>query len=115
MLISLINMNNFEYALKGPAQMPGAYSPNCSLDISTPHSCEFLFNTDAIDTSYNNAITMVIMDQHGKSLITVNYLENRHIEEQAFKFLHDGIICHGVFPKGTHGIALCCFNTAENS
>ena len=105
-------MKNFEYSLNGPAEIPGAFSPNFSLDIVTPHSCEFLFNTDNIDTPYNNAITMVIMNQQGKSLITVNYLENRHIEEQAFKFIHDDIIHHGVFPKGTHGIALCCFNTA---
>jgi len=108
-------MVNFEYNLKGPAEIPGAYSPNCSLDITTPYNCEFFFNTDTIDTPYNNAITMVIMDQHGKSLITVNYLENRHIEEQAFKFVYNNIIYHGIFPEGTLGFALCSFNTAENS
>lgn len=112
MYISLINMKNFEYSLNGPAEIPGAFSPNFSLDITTPYSCEFLFNTDVIDTPYNNAVTMVIMDQQGKSLITVNYLENRYIEEQKFEFIYNNIVYHGIFPKGTLGIALCSFNIA---
>jgi len=107
-------MVNFEYNLKGPIEMPGAFSPNFSLDITTSYNCEFLFNTDTVDTPYNNAITMVIMDQHGKSLITVNYLENRHIEEQAFKFVYNNIIYNGIFPEGTLGFALCSFKIAEN-
>jgi hypothetical protein len=108
-------MGRFEHNLKGPAELPGIFTTNFSLDITTPYSCEFLFNTDTTDTLYNNAITMIITDQYGKSLITVNYLENRYIEAQKFNFIYNNIIYNGVFPKGTLGFALCSFNIIENS
>ena len=107
-------MNEFEYNLSGPAEIPGIFTPNFSLDITTPYSCEFSFNTDTTDTLYNNAITMIIVDQYGKSLISVNYLENRYIEEQKFKFTYNDIEYYGVFPKETLGFALCSFNITEN-
>jgi hypothetical protein len=108
-------MKEFEYTLKGPTDDVGIFSPQQSVNVTTTHESEILFNTDTVDTPFYNGITMFITDESCNTLMTVNYLLNRCIEKQHFGFKHkNGNIYYGVFPCGTIGVALCSFPITNN-
>ena len=108
-------MKEFEYTLKGPTDDVGVFSPHLSVNITTTHESEILFDTDTVDTPFYAGITMFITDENGHTLMTVNYLQNRHMEKQHFGFRHkNGNMHYGVFPCGTVGVALCAFPITNN-
>ena len=108
--------NPFTFSLAGPAPLPGKYSDNFSLDISTdasgPYSTGIIyFNTDDPAPVYPDPLTMAIKDTSSNLWMTVNYLEQRFVDKQmfGFKFTPTGPLYIGYFPQGTLGVSLCTF------